>query len=319
MDTINKIILTDNDGKTVTYLLNTIIGQEYQIFNFDGDNNKISLYIVAHPGKKYNIQLFNEKGSSKIYDFINQIDDDIRIIVTNPYYYNANNINRPKITISGKIAQFIDKIFYKKIDDDKYDDDKFLNKISSNENSYTGELQETEIGTYIFAYSLIDDDDVTKYFILDKKAVIGNNFTDFILLLPPPPIILATEDFSFDVLAFLYKMDLEVYFSSLNDTNLRIVNLIHNKGASNHDLSIEQMKGIEKGINYTLVVNDKITNTILYTQTILISNFDIKEVYYDIGFITIFNTGNKFTDLKLYDSYGNVYEITDEEQRISEN
>ena len=86
-------------------------------------------------------------------------------------------------------------------------------KTLNEKNEYVAEFHETKIGTYIFAYSLIDDEDVTKYFILDKKVVIGNNFYDFILLLPPPTIILFTEDFSIDVIAFPYRMDLEVYLA----------------------------------------------------------------------------------------------------------
>ena len=113
METINKIILTDNDGKTETFLLNTFHAQENQTFNFNEEMNKINLVIVVHPGKNYNIQLFNEKGSSKIYEFISEIDDNIIITVSNPYYYNSSNINLPRVTISGKMQNLLIKYIIK--------------------------------------------------------------------------------------------------------------------------------------------------------------------------------------------------------------
>ena len=51
MDTINKIILKDNDGKSISFVKNPTLTQEGHIFSFSS-NNIISFKFVAYPWKK---------------------------------------------------------------------------------------------------------------------------------------------------------------------------------------------------------------------------------------------------------------------------
>ena len=80
----------------------------------DIGSNTISLSFIAHPGKYYNLQLFNRVGGSKILPFLRK-DQQISIDVKNQYYYLKDNLNigLPQIIINSDFASQIDKIYYK--------------------------------------------------------------------------------------------------------------------------------------------------------------------------------------------------------------
>ena len=121
----------------------------------------------------------------------------------------------------------------------------------------------------------------------------------------------------FDVIP-LYRMNLEVYIGDINKVDTRIATFTHKKGVSNYDLSKEQIKGITKGKKYLLVVKDLTSNIILYTQEVAFSDFEIRDVYYYLGFITIYKTVSKISDLQISDSYGIKFNVTDDLQIIDE-
>ena len=301
MDTILKIILKDNDGTSVVFSRDTLIDQEINKFSFNENNNEITLTIVAHPGKNYNIQLFNEKGSSKIYE-LTKNKEDIIINIDKPYYYNATFLSLPKITISGGFASQIKNIYFKnERKNETFNNENILINGKNTNNNYIAEFSPKEIGTYVFAYSLKNDGDVTKYSILNKKIIVGEEYYDFILFLPLPDFILSTKDFCFDIIP-KYKMDLETYLS--NQNNNPIVYFDHKKGQSNYDLTTEKMSSLNNGQNYLLVIKDKISNMVLFTQNIIYKIFLLDKVYFNLGYIIIYNS-TKIPDLFFYsDNFG---------------
>ena len=225
MESIIKIIIRDNHGESLFYKRNYDDRNSPKLTYFVNDNNEIELDLFAHPGKYYNLKLFNEFGGSKTFEFKRK-EENIEISVKNIYYYSKDNSNLelPVINITGGYYDKIDKIYYKD------DEDKFKNENQS----FTGECignsyiatfpNKTLNGTFSFSYTLDGDD--TKYSILNYRVTITNAFYSIILLLPPANYILTGRLFTLDVIPMFREMNLIVYLSkpaiSINNlTNLK--------------------------------------------------------------------------------------------------
>ena len=69
LDTVYKLIVKDNDAQAIIYFWSSLnIKPPYRRFysNTYFETNYLEFYLTAHPGKTYNIQLFNSKGNQKL-------------------------------------------------------------------------------------------------------------------------------------------------------------------------------------------------------------------------------------------------------------
>jgi len=298
MESIYSIIIKNNDANSIVfYKYNPKSLYPYQ-YHLNTGSNSISLSFIAHPGKYYNLQLFNSVGGSKILIFSRK-DQHIYVEVKNQYYYlnNNTNIELPQIIINSDFASQINKIYYRNEKKER----KFKNDVNFTKanNQCIAKFAPNEAGSYVFSYTLNGDN--TKYLVLDKKVIVGEEYYSFVLLLEPSYNILTSIKFSLDIIPMYTSMDLSVYFSTNNQLRTKNYTLTRQRGCSNYDISIDELQKFNKTINYTLVILDKNTDIILYTKLVKFEDFySEKAAHLSSGIIKIKNIRNPPEGIEIY-------------------
>jgi hypothetical protein len=121
--------------------------------------------------------------------------------------------------------------------------------------------------------------------------------------LPPGRNILLSQNYSLNI-ARKGNYQIKVF---IGDINLRpIIYFSHKFGENNYDLYSNDMKKLTSNENYYLVIVEYETNSLLYKQDIIFSDFQFLNSYYlSLREIKILNTIDKISDLIIMNSKNN--------------
>ena len=296
LDTVYKVVIKDNDGIPYVYFYYyKPWPPRYYFFSItNSETNYLDFNLVAHPGKTYNIQLFNSRGKSKIIQ-LGKKKENISFSLKREYYIiNVDFKITPSITVQGDYAQNIEYIYYR---NERINEPfKYYNKITgtnSGTNIKIFNFRPIKSGTYYFSYSLYND--TTKFEILNKRIIAGETIMDIALFFPPANTILKTMDYSIDIIPkYTFSMNVFITDSNLNETDEfklnHLVDFSRKRGQSNYDAKVESISKLNEGL-YKFVIQEVISGNLLYTQDFYISDFKFNKSYYiDKDYITIYNT-----------------------------
>ena len=297
LDSVYKVILKDNDAVIrvfYEYYPKHKYDNVFRAFTSTNDNY-LSFNFVAHPGKSYNIQLYNGRGFSKILQLGRKIEN-IEFSLDKKYYViNVNPEIIPSIIVQGDYASDIEYIYYRnERNREKFD---FKRRMTGKEidNKKVFKFAVTKKGTYYFSYSLYND--TIKFEILDRRIIVGETIMDMILFFPPANTILNSKDYSIDIIP-IYTLSLNVFISK--DDLVPLVSFTRKKGVSNYDIKVTDIEKIAEG-NYKFVIQEATTKELFYKQDINIANFKFEEAYYvSLRFFKIYNVNYTISDLWIY-------------------
>ena len=235
---------------------------------------------------------------SKLYELEREYEN-ININIDN-VYYNKEYFGNPIVTIEGDFSLKIEYLYFR-LDNEDFTE---YNKVYGNDNSENQKvfnLNLEKVGTYFLSYTLFDDN--IKFNILNKKIIVGENFLDFIVFLPPGRNILLSQNYSLNI-ARKGNYQIKVF---IGDINLRpIIYFSHKFGENNYDLYSNDMKKLTSNENYYLVIVEYETNSLLYKQDKIFSDFQFLNSYYlSLREIKILNTIDKISDLIIMNSKNN--------------
>ena len=297
LESIEKIEIMDNEGETIVYSLNNNNNNKFTV-NIDNYTNYISLNLIVYPDKNYTLLLYNDIGMSKLYELEREYEN-INIKIDN-VYYNKEYFGNPIVTIEGDFSSKIEYLYFR-LDNEDFTE---YNKVYGNDNSENQKvfnLNLEKVGTYFLSYTLFDDN--IKFNILNKKIIVGENFLDFIVFLPSGRNILLSQNYSLNI-ARKGNYQIKVF---IGDINLQpIIYFSHKFGENNYDLYSNDMKKLTSNENYYLVIVEYETNSLLYKQDIIFSDFQFLNSYYlSLREIKILNTIDKISDLIIMNSKNN--------------
>ena len=297
LESIEKIEIMDNEGETIVYSLNNNNNNKFTV-NIDNYTNYISLNLIVYPDKNYTLLLYNDIGMSKLYELEREYEN-INIKIDN-VYYNKEYFGNPIVTIEGDFSSKIEYLYFR-LDNEDFSE---YNKVYGNDNSENQKvfnLNLEKVGTYFLSYTLFDDN--IKFNILNKKIIVGENFLDFIVFLPSGRNILLSQNYSLNI-ARKGNYQIKVF---IGDINLQpIIYFSHKFGENNYDLYSNDMKKLTSNENYYLVIVEYETNSLLYKQDIIFSDFQFLNSYYlSLREIKILNIIDKISDLIIMNSKNN--------------
>ena len=300
LDTVYKVVVKDNDAQAIIYFWHyqSYIKPPFRFFYAltIGEKNYLEFYLTAHPGKIYNIQLFNSKGKSKIIQLGKKVENISFSLKRSYYVINTNESIVPSFTVKGDYAQNIQYIFYRN-EKEYFKNYNYMNGTDLGEDSKIFNFRVPKKGTYFFAFSLYDDP--TKFEILNNKVVAGDTIMDIALFFPPGNTILKTMDYSFDIIPrYTFSINVFITYHQFSEDNLiHLVDFSRKRGESNYDAKKEDISRLDTQ-TYRLIIQEVSSGNLLYIQDLTISNFYFNDAYYiDNGYITVYNANNYISDL----------------------
>ena len=215
LESIVRIEIRSNDGNTLYYKLND------KKYNYDLIDDYISLTFIGFPQKVYSLQLYNEIGGSKSYEFKKK-EENIEINFDKVFFVHKKN-TPIIISITGDYVNQIEYIYYRK----EYNDFSYQSRISGTYknnrktfNFYPENPNKVEYYIYYFGFSLFNES--TIFNILNKKVIIGNNenIFSFVMLLPFYHIFNTNNvDFVIDIIpteiVFKVSYNIKVYIGDI--------------------------------------------------------------------------------------------------------